>query len=103
MALALPPTARLDDVLRAIETVRGEGVDPAFALQLSGVGGRLVPHLEHQGLTAEDVRDAVAVLRGDVDGMAEALQTLRERTGVSTFPVSVTHADAFAPVLAALR
>jgi len=103
VALALPPTARLDDVLRAIETVRREGADPAFALQLSGVGGRLVPHLERQGLTVEDLRDAPAVLRGDADAMAEALQTLRERTGVSVFPVSATQAEAFAPVMAALR
>ncbi|HEV7624716.1 MAG TPA: LLM class flavin-dependent oxidoreductase [Amnibacterium sp.] len=103
VALALPPTAVLDDVLRAIDVVRAQGADPGFALQLSGVGGRLVPHLERQGLTAEDLREAVGVLRGDVDAMAEALQRLRERTGIATFPVSGMQAEAFAPVVAALR
>ncbi|HEY0374945.1 MAG TPA: LLM class flavin-dependent oxidoreductase [Amnibacterium sp.] len=103
VALALPPTAVLDDVLRAVDVVRGQGADPAFALQLSGVGGRLVPHLERQGLTADDVPDAVGVLRGDADAMAEALRTLRERAGISMFPVSSAQAEAFAPVAAALR
>jgi alkanesulfonate monooxygenase SsuD/methylene tetrahydromethanopterin reductase-like flavin-dependent oxidoreductase (luciferase family) len=103
VALALPPTARLDDVLRAIETVRGEGADPAFALQLSGVGGRLVPHLERQGLTAEQLPDAVAVLHGDADAMAASLLALRDRTGITVFPVSSAHAHSFAPVVAALR
>jgi alkanesulfonate monooxygenase SsuD/methylene tetrahydromethanopterin reductase-like flavin-dependent oxidoreductase (luciferase family) len=103
VALALPPTARLDDVLRAIETVRSEGGDPAFALQLSGIGGRLVPHLERQGLTALQLPDAVGVLSGDADEMAAALLALRDRTGVSIFPISSVHADAFAPVVAALH
>lgn len=103
VALALPPTAVLDDVLRAVEIVRAEGADPAFALQLSGVGGRLVPYLERQGMRADDLRDAVGVLRGDADAMAERLRTLSERTGITAFPVSSTQAEAFAPVVAALR
>ncbi len=103
VALALPPTAGVDDVLRAIDIVRSTGADPAFALQLSGVGGRLVPHLERQGITVEQLPGAVAVLDGDVDAMVAALLELRDRTGISMFPVSSAHAEAFAPVLAALR
>lgn len=103
VALALPPTARLDDVLRAADVVRAEGADPELALQLSGVGGRLVPHLSRQGVTAEQLQDAVGVLHGDADAMAAALLALRDRTGISMFPVSSAHADAFAPVVAALR
>lgn len=103
VALALPPAATLEDVRRASDTVRDAGGDPAFALQLSGVRGRLVPYLERQGLRAEDLPDAVGVLRGDADAMAATLVSLRERTGLSVFPVGQEHAEAFAPVLQRLR
>jgi hypothetical protein len=103
VALALPPTAVLADLLRAIDLVRSTGADPAFALQISGVGGRLVSHLERRGLAAADLRDSVGVLRGGVDDMAATLLALRERTGVSMFPVSSEHSEAFAPVVGALR
>src|SRR5438309_151399 len=94
VVLALPPTATLDDVVRAADTVRAGGAAPALALQLSGVGGELVPFLAARGMRAADLPDAVAVLRGDEDAMAEQLLALRERTGVSVLPISVDHADA---------
>ena len=74
------------------------GRDPELALQLSGVGGRLVAHLARQGLTQADLRDAAAVLPGDADAMAEALLRLRARTGISYFTVAAEHAEFFAPV-----
>jgi|1185.fasta_scaffold28101_2 alkanesulfonate monooxygenase SsuD/methylene tetrahydromethanopterin reductase-like flavin-dependent oxidoreductase (luciferase family) len=98
VALALPPTATLDDVARGADLARSAGRDPELALQLSGVGGRLVGHLARQGLAAGDLADAAAVLSGDADGMAEALLRLRARTGISYLTVAAEHAEAFAPV-----
>jgi alkanesulfonate monooxygenase SsuD/methylene tetrahydromethanopterin reductase-like flavin-dependent oxidoreductase (luciferase family) len=102
VALALAPTATLDDVARAADLARPAGRDPELALQLSGVGGRLVGHLARQGLAPGDLSDAAAVLPGDADGMAEALLRLRTRTGISYLTVAAEHAELFAPVAAAL-
>jgi alkanesulfonate monooxygenase SsuD/methylene tetrahydromethanopterin reductase-like flavin-dependent oxidoreductase (luciferase family) len=98
VALALPPTATLDDVARGADLARSAGRDPELALQLSGVGGRLVAHLARQGLTPADLRDAAAVLPGDANAMTEALLRLRARTGISYFTVAAEHAEFFAPV-----
>ena len=103
VALALPPTAGLEEVRRAVDTVRDAGGDPAFALQLAGVGGRLVPHLERQGLRAEDLRDAAGMLDGDADAMADSLLALRDAAGISVVPVAVAQMNAFAPVVDRLR
>ena len=102
VALALPPTATIDDVARAADRARASG-DPELALQLSGVGGRLVPHLVRQGLTAEDLADAAGVLAGDADAVAARVSDLRRRTGVSYLTVAAELATAFAPVLPLLR
>lgn len=102
VALALPPTATLDDVARGADLARSGGRDPELALQLSGVGGQLVAHLARQGLTQADLRDAVAVLPADADAMAEALLHLRSRIGISYFTVAAEHAEFFAPVARAL-
>jgi alkanesulfonate monooxygenase SsuD/methylene tetrahydromethanopterin reductase-like flavin-dependent oxidoreductase (luciferase family) len=102
VALALPPTATLDDVARVAELAHSGGRDPELAMQLSGVGGRLVGYLAHQGLGPDAVRDAAGVLTGDSDAMAAALLQLRARTGVSYITVAAEHADLFAPVLRGL-
>jgi alkanesulfonate monooxygenase SsuD/methylene tetrahydromethanopterin reductase-like flavin-dependent oxidoreductase (luciferase family) len=103
IALALSPSATRDDVARAADAARAPRTDPELALQISGVGGRLVGHLARQGLDPDALRDAAAVLPGGPDDMAAALIALRAATGVSFFPVAVEHADAFAPVLRLLR
>ncbi|MDH2445454.1 LLM class flavin-dependent oxidoreductase [Amnibacterium sp. CER49] len=103
VALALPPAATVDDVLRAAERTRESGGDPELALQLSGVGGRLVAYLERSGTTAADLAGAAAVLSGDADAMAGSLLALRERTGVSFLPVAAEQLEAFQPVLERLR
>lgn len=102
VALALPPTATTDDVARAADLARARTRDPELALQLSGVGGRLVGHLARQGLAPGDLHHAAAVLDGDTDAMAEALVRLRDRTGVSYLTIAAEHAELFAPVAAAL-
>jgi alkanesulfonate monooxygenase SsuD/methylene tetrahydromethanopterin reductase-like flavin-dependent oxidoreductase (luciferase family) len=102
VALALPPTATVDDVARAADTARSGG-DPELALQLSGVGGRLVLHLARQGLTTEALADTAGVVDGDGAAMADRILELRRRTGVSTIAVAAELAAAFAPVLPLLR
>lgn len=102
VALALLPTATVDDVARAADTARSAG-DPEIALQLSGVGGRLVPHLARQGFVADDLREAAGVLPGDAAAMADGLDDLRRRTGVSYVTVAPELAHAFAPVIPLLR
>ena len=103
VALALPPSATVDDVRRAAGRTREGGADRELALQLSGVGGRLVQFLERQGMTAAHLPGAAAVLLGDADAMAESLIDLRDRTGVSFLPVAAEHLEAFQPVLERLR
>ncbi len=102
IALALPPAATVDVVERMAESARGGGGDPELALQLSGVGGRLVGYLA-RSVTAEDMAGAAGVLDGDAAAMAATLRGLRETTGVSMFPVAAEHLDAFAAVIPLLR
>jgi alkanesulfonate monooxygenase SsuD/methylene tetrahydromethanopterin reductase-like flavin-dependent oxidoreductase (luciferase family) len=99
VALALPPTATLDDVARVADLARSGSRQPELAMQLSAVGGRLVSHLARQGLAPDALRDAAGVLTGDPDDMATALLELRARTGVSYITVAAEHSDLFAPVM----
>ena len=80
VALALPPTATVDDVRAAADRARAHG-DPALALQLGAVGGRWVGWLARSAPT-EDVADAAAAfLRGDAgrDGGAARGRCRRDR------------------------
>lgn len=101
VALALPPTATIDEVRAAGDRAREHG-DPSLALQISAVGGRWVGWLARSA-PPDDVADrAVAFLRGDAAAMAEQLAAISAATGVTTFPVAEEHTEAFAPVLARL-
>ena len=102
VGLAVPPTADVDAVARAADLARQAG-DPEIALQLSGVAGQLVPYLARQGHPPEAFATAAGVLTGDAAAMAESLDRLRRRTGVSYVSVSADHASAFAPVIPLLR
>ena len=102
VALALPPTATVEEVARAADRVRSAG-DPELALQLSGVGGRLAPHLVRQGASVDALADAAGVIGGGAAEMADRLGELRARTGVSYLTVAAELAATFAPVLPLLR
>ena len=102
VALALPPTATVDEVRAAGDRARAHG-DPALALQLGGVGGRWVGWIARSA-PSDDLADrAAGFLRGDAAAMAEQIAETSATTGVTTFPVAEEHAEAFAPVVALLR
>jgi alkanesulfonate monooxygenase SsuD/methylene tetrahydromethanopterin reductase-like flavin-dependent oxidoreductase (luciferase family) len=102
VALALGPTATVDDVRAAADRARAAG-DPGLALQLGGVGGRWVAWLARSAPPDDVAGRTASFLRGDAAAMAEQLAALSAATGVTTFPVAEEHAEAFAPVVALLR
>ena len=82
-----------------------EGGDLELALQVTGVGEDLPDWLRHRmGLTPDGLRDAgaVAMLSGDVDRDAEALERLREQTGISYLTVPGDFAKRLSPLVARL-
>lgn len=102
VALALGPTATLDDVQAATDRVRAAG-DAAIALQLAGVGGRWTRWLARSAPPDDVAARSAAFLDGDAAAMAEQVTALSAGTGITTFPVAEEHAEAFAPVLRLLR
>ncbi len=102
VALALPPDASIEQAEQVGDLARAGGDDPELALQMSGVGGRLVGHLARQGFDPEGLRGAAGVLDGDADEMAGTLLDLRRRTGISYVCVAAEHAETFASVRQAL-
>jgi alkanesulfonate monooxygenase SsuD/methylene tetrahydromethanopterin reductase-like flavin-dependent oxidoreductase (luciferase family) len=99
VALALPPEAGIDEVVRAVDLVRASGADPELALQLVAIGGRPVRYLADRPQALE----GAAALTGGPEAMAEQLIALRAATGVSRFPIALEHAEDLAPVAALLR
>jgi alkanesulfonate monooxygenase SsuD/methylene tetrahydromethanopterin reductase-like flavin-dependent oxidoreductase (luciferase family) len=102
VALALPPTATVEEVRVAGDRAR-EHDAPALALQLGGVGGRWAGWLARSAPPEDVALRAAAFLRGDAAAMAEQLRALSAATGVTTFSVAEEHAEALAPVITLLR
>lgn len=106
LALAVPPTATVDEVAALATRARDRaGADLEIALQIAGVGESLPEWLSTRlGLTPEGLReaDAAALLSGDVDRDAAHLERLREVAGVSYVTMSHEHAAVLGPVVARL-
>lgn len=102
IALPLPPTADLGAVGSLTERVRTLAGDLELALQLAGVGDEIPEWLRRQqGLTPEGLREAraAAMLSGDLERDADALEQLRESTGVSYITVPGDFASRLAPLV----
>ena len=87
------PDADLAAITELADRVHGIAGDLELALQITGIGDDIPDWLRHrQGLTPDGLREAgaAAILSGDLERDAEALEHLREATGVSylTVPAS---------------
>lgn len=109
LALPVPPLATLAEVAdlatRARAAVGDRGDRLELGLQLVGVGDSVSPYIarQHQ-VSGSDLRDrgAVGWLPDDPGSATEALQRLREATGVGYLTVPVELAGTLAPVVAHL-
>ncbi|GAA1981104.1 LLM class flavin-dependent oxidoreductase [Microbacterium pumilum] len=90
LALPSPPTADMAAITVQTDRARSIAGDLELALQITGVGDDIPEWLRRQmGLTPDGLRDAgaAAMLSGDVGRDADALERLRDQTGVSYFTV----------------
>jgi alkanesulfonate monooxygenase SsuD/methylene tetrahydromethanopterin reductase-like flavin-dependent oxidoreductase (luciferase family) len=102
LALALSPTATVDDVaMLADRAHRLARPDIELTLQVTGVGDDIPRWLRGQGLTPDALRTsgAASLLSGDAERDADAIRALRERTGVSYLTLSDEFAARLAPLV----
>lgn len=103
LALAVPPTASVDEVAALTARARDRaGADLEIALQIAGVGDDLPEWLRTRlGLTSSGLREAgaAALLSGDDGRDAAHLERLRETAGVSYFTMSHEHAARLGPLV----
>ncbi|GAA1954784.1 LLM class flavin-dependent oxidoreductase [Agromyces allii] len=103
LALAVPPTATVDEVAELASRARGRaGADLEIALQIAGVGDDLPEWLRSRlGLTSSGMREAGAasLLSGDDDLDAAHLEQLRDAAGVSYLTMSSEHAVRLGPLV----
>ncbi|UOQ90654.1 LLM class flavin-dependent oxidoreductase [Agromyces endophyticus] len=103
LALAMPPTATVDEVAALATRARTTaGADLEIALQIAGVGDDLPDWLRNRlGLSARGLEeaDAAALLSGDVERDADHLEHLREAAGVSYFTMAHEHAEVLTPLI----
>lgn len=102
LALAAAPTAGLEEIGAIAGRARAAGPRLELSLQVAAVGDLVPEWQRRQGLTAEAMRDAASALSGELSRDIEALERLRETTGISYLTVPAEFADALAPLVAAL-
>jgi len=105
VAFGWAPTTTADEARPRIEAVRAAAADrpsaPDLATGLVGVGDYVVPYLARSGLGAAGLaaRDAIGVVGGSPDAMADQLVGRRDALGLSYVTVPAEAMDAFAPVV----
>ncbi|WP_457100362.1 LLM class flavin-dependent oxidoreductase [Microbacterium sp. P5_E9] len=105
LALPIGPDADLAAITELADRAHGIAGDLELALQITGIGDDIPDWLRHrQGLTPDGLRDAgaAAMLSGDVERDAEALEHLRDVTGVSYLTVPGELTARLTPLVARL-
>jgi len=110
VTLAAGPLANTDDMAAMAEDLRAKAGDRADAIELAMnifVIGDDVPPWTKQfmGVDADELiaADALTMLRGTPQEMADELQRRRERIGTSYISVNAQFVEQFAPVVELLR
>lgn len=105
IAFGWPPTTTPEQARPLIEHVRDAAPDRFAELELAAgliaVGDEQHPWLARMGLDVSTLadNDAVTVLTGSAQRMADTLRRRRDSLGLSYLTVPIQSADAFAPVV----
>jgi probable F420-dependent oxidoreductase len=106
LALPASPSVNREELAALVGRVATTaGSELELALQITGVGEDVPDWLRHRmGVTPDGLRQAgaVALLSGDVERDADALERLREETGISYLTVPGDYTARLAPLVARL-